>query len=158
MMAVVACASRPRLNHRWPLANLARRPKCASSPDSLGLCVGLSWTQTVVVHLRIGLLQWAHLMTGLPPSITTAVGLERIAADTSFKRALVSVIETGTRSNIASALAVAVMEILLRSRLVAVINLLFRIDLHATRRTVTQIIADALTASFGSAGASQSEG
>jgi hypothetical protein len=43
---------------------------------------------------------------------------------------LASVIETGTRSNVASALAVAVMEILLRSRLVAVINLLFRIDLQ----------------------------
>jgi hypothetical protein len=138
MMAVVACASRPRLNHRWPLANLARRPKCASSPDSLGLCVGLSWTQTVVVHLRIGLLQWAH-----PHDRTTSITSVSL---TSFKRALASVIETGTRSNVASALAVAVMEILLRSRLVAVINLLFRIDLHATRRTVTQIIADALTA------------
>src|SRR2546430_16702842 len=29
MVAVVACALCPRLNHRWPLANLARRPKWA---------------------------------------------------------------------------------------------------------------------------------
>ena len=42
-MAWVACASRPMLNHRWPLANLARRPKwrCLQGFSCLGFALPL---------------------------------------------------------------------------------------------------------------------